>query len=241
MNRRIPNSAWNIIAVFFIAWFGVAGWLLLDGDTSPTVQLAFALCGSLGLLTGSTGGLFRGAGRGLGRIWISNQNSGCLASVLFLLMFVGAILGPVFVNCYHRAGKARVASDLKREGLQLLEYADKHNGLLPENMRGKNVYRCIRPVARRKQDRLGPFVWCGSLSGLRVKHVATPERVAVAYTREPDDAYRPVLYLDGHVKYVYTQDQLNKILRERTALLVKAKRLKGKRILPGYNKRYGSE
>jgi hypothetical protein len=230
MRHKLPHPIWNLIALFFVAWFGIAGWLLLDGDTSPVVQLAFALCGSLGLFAGSTGGLYRGAGRILSRIRIRNQNIGCLSLTLFCLMIVGAVMAPIFIHGFHRVKVERVASALKSEGFQLLEYADKHGGVLPENMRGKNVYRYIRPVAKREQDHLGPFVWCGSLSGLRVKDVANPKRVVVAYTREPDGVYCPVLYLDGHIKSVYTQDQLNKILRERPALLAVAKRRKAERV-----------
>lgn len=234
MNRKVPKSLWNILALFFLASSAIAGWLLVEGDISPVVRLAFALCGSLGLLTGSVGQLFYSLDKllsafgkrcnGMGR-----QNLGCWMGIFVFVALVALILAPVFIVAHQRARSAQIASDLKNEGLQLLEYADKHDGILPANMGRGNIYRYIRSTAKGRNYFRGPFVWCGELGGLQVNDVAHPEEVVVAYATERDGLRCPVLYLDGHVKNAHSRKELRQLLRLRPALIASALQAKTKR------------
>lgn len=234
MNRKLPKSLWNTLALFFLASSAIAGWLLVEGDTSPVVRLAFALCGSMGLFTGSVGQLFctfdkllSAFGKRCNRI--GRQNLGCWIGIFIVISFIALILAPVFIVAHQRARSAQIASDLKNEGLQLLEYADKHDGILPADMGRGNVYQYINSTVKGSNYFRGPFVWCGELGGLQLDDIAHPEHVVVAYATERDSLRYPVLYLDGHVKNAYSRNELRKLLRLRPALIAPALQAKAKR------------
>ncbi|MBC8139374.1 MAG: hypothetical protein H8F28_26150 [Fibrella sp.] len=73
-----------------------------------------------------------------------------------------------------------------------------------------------------------PLAWCGELSGLRLEYIAHPEQVVVAYSPRPIGSYYGVLFLNG-VSYSREKPELDRLLRERPALIAPAKREKAKR------------
>ena len=219
MSRRLSKAVWNALAVFFAAWCLVAVWLLLGGDESPVVRLAFAVCAAIGVYAGSVSGLFRTLRRVLN--WIDRKSLCGWCAGLTAALVTYALLSPTFQLAQSKSYTSRVASYVKEEGYQLRTYSERHDGTLPPDM-------------KRWRDAQNLLVWSVALNGLRTSDIATPENVVVAYTRENigNDIHpygQAVLYLDGRVKYAITRQALLDELRERPALLAHAQRAKAKR------------
>lgn len=214
--NHLPKAFWNVIAVLLVAGFGVAAWLLIGGDTSPPIRLAFAVSGSLGLLSVSRGGIFLLAGRAYlrARRW----QRGCVVTTCVITIIVG-VLTPPFIDFRDGMRTYSMSVPLFMEQRELSEYASKHGGSFPPDMHSDHIYRYIK-----KQSLGVSLVWCSALGGLREGDMADARRIVAAYAREPVGRYRPVLFLNGYKEDVIEDNHLLKMLRERPALLAHAKR-----------------
>ncbi len=229
MYAVLPKPVWSLLFAVFLAAFSVTSGLLLGGDRSFTIRLAFAVCGCIVVHTGRVGGAFYAARCGL-RSWhdlcVRKRLHGW-ACGMFVLSSLMALLALPFLQARHMARIAGVGGELKVYGLALSEYAEANNGTLPPHTDRKRIdaylashRRHISPASTTKFGK--PFVWCNALGGLRLNDIEKPDEVIVAYACEPAGSYGyAVLYLDGHVKHL-RQNRLREQLREREALLAPA-------------------
>ena len=226
MKIKLSQPLWNLLAVIFAGGFFAAAFYLLCGNASAMVRMTLAVCGFASLWAGQNGGIVRGVGvtKALSAM---RRNAGCLTTVFVLGAIVVAILAPVFLQVRDYARRAAISSDLKREGLSLIQYAQSHKGYLPPQTGRGQVYRDIRSTFVPGRDYGRPFVWCADLGGLRWRDVKKPEAVVAAYSVQPRRSYL-VLFLDGHIRSRGKTD-LDEALRERPALLAPALAAKAKR------------
>ncbi|MBC8143191.1 MAG: hypothetical protein H7Y38_17330 [Armatimonadetes bacterium] len=236
MPANLPKPVWNLFAVFFAAWGAASAWLLVGGESSPVVRLAFALCGAATLFAGSVGGLFRAVGRGTVRVlsWLTGEKLGCWMGVLVVIALFASVLVPVFQQAHSKSEVASQCSELKQEGLALHLYANEHNEILPPDMRenylnvslASNVTQGYFTNALRR----GGNVWCKEFAGLRLSDIAHPEKIVAAYSRKSFGGHgHAVLYLDGHVQCAHNKVKLARQLRQRPSLLAHAVRARAKR------------
>ena len=228
----LPRAIWNILFAFFLICSCVSGWLLWDGDPSPIVRLAFAVCSSLCLFTGKIGHSFYQIWKCLWAIYngVIRLHWGCLISLL-IFGVLAIVLTPVFLQAQSMANFSCVLSDIKQEGVALITYAQDHGDTFPPDMRQGKVYNFIKPVLT-KQSLGRPFIWCGELSGLKRNDFTYPEEVVAAYASQPIRGWGyAVLFLDGHVKATPTRTTLLKYLKPRQKLVYLAKQAHVKRSL----------
>ena len=226
MTINLSQPLWNLLAVFFAGGFAGAAAGLFCGDTSATTRFLFATYGFAALWTGQNGGLVRGVGV-TKTVSVLRRNAGCLTALLVLGTVAVTILAPVFIQARNYARSAAISSDLKREGLSLIQYAQWHKGYLPPQTGRGQIYNHIRNTFDPTRDFGRPFVWCADLGGLRWRDVRKPEAVVAAYSVRPRKQYS-VLFLDGSVRH-RGKIKLDNLLRERPALLAPALRAKAKR------------
>jgi hypothetical protein len=228
MKTQLPKSIWTILFFFFLFPFLSASAVLLGGDRSSVVRLAFALCGFVILYIGGTHGLFPTLRHGA-RWWhelSARKQFRQWLCVGMILSCTVLILTPPFLQARSMARAASLSSELKIYGLALLEFAGANHGNLPPHTGRKHIGTYLSPhyrVSSLPTTGFGkPFVWCNALSGLRLRDVKKPEEVIVAYACQPAGSFGyAALYLDGHVKYLRHQ-QLREQLRDREALLAPA-------------------
>jgi hypothetical protein len=224
MRLKISHPVWHLLSVFFLVWFIVIGGLLINGETSPVVRLAFALCGSFCLVAGSRAGWVRPR--------LPKPSVGWIVGFLVCGMLTAIVL-PVILLARDIARKSAMHRDLRIEGQRLLKYAEDHDGVLPPKIGGRSVYKYIASAeTEAKGGSYGrPFVWCADLSGLHLAEIPNRENLVVAYSTDPVGKSYGVLFLSGY-SFSRTKHQLDQLLRERPALIAKAKRLKAKRATP---------
>ncbi len=234
---NLPKPVWNLLAVFFAAWGVASAWLLLGGDTSAVVRLAFALCGAAVLFAGSVGGLLRAVGQVI-HWFFSGKPGKCLVASA-VLFFLWATFSPVFTLSREKVRLTSTMSDMKNEGLALLFYAESHEGILPPDMRNGYIDTSLATHIHYrdfgKYPPYGkPYVWCKQLAGLRLSDIAKPEEVVAAYSRVHKERgtnreVYVVLFLDGHAKRFLERQKTLNLIRERPALLAHAVRVKANR------------
>lgn len=229
MKNNPPAAAWNVLAAFFLAWLITSALLMIGGDESPELRFAFAFSGFMCIGAGFRGSLFKGFRLGIASI--QRKHLYCMLSLLSGVLMVAALFVPVVIQLRDYGQKSVNHSALRREGASLLEYVEKHNGILPLKMGGSNVYKYITGAQTQEGPIIvgHPFVWCGELSEIRLTDVAQPEKVVLAYTTQPIGSDYGVLFLTG-ISYSRKKHELDRLLHERPGLLADAIHARDKRV-----------
>lgn len=214
---------YGIFAVFFFAWCAVAGYLLLGGDTDPVTRLVFAGCGVSGVFAALRGGLANY------RLNI-NRNTfrvpvwGRVVLVLFALVAGGLWFAVRSVNSFY--ADDFTSYPMREQVVALQEYAEKHEGYLPPDMRSETVtrYLGLRFRTPHPEKRGEPYVWNNRLSGRKIAAFKTPEKVVAVYSQPISKrGDRVVIFLDRHSRYHVYPKELQQMLRESDAEIAKAK------------------
>ncbi|MBC7807072.1 MAG: hypothetical protein H7145_13085 [Akkermansiaceae bacterium] len=240
MNRKLPTFLGKLAAIFFFAWFTMAGWFLFCGDDSPVMRLAFAVCGCLWLFADSHGGLSQRLRQQISSVheWSCRKRLYGWAVGVILVSFP-VCYGVEFLNGvrdFYREGHVRY--EIVREGEAILNYTVEHGGILPSNLHGAADDRDFLRKETRKEPPTKPpgmpFIRQGELSGLSITDIREPGKVIVMYSREtPGQDGRVAFFLDGNAKIIRDRVRFSILLREQGSHLAHAVNAKVMRLAKG--------
>ena len=210
--NRPPAAVWVFLTFLFgIALICVIPVWLLDGSGSPAARLAVAVSGFWFVFAERRGGLVRGTARAVRaaflRIRCSRSFVCCLLALALCVAYFAFDQTSRF-GCRVKAPYAVVVSDLKQDGVALIQYAAEHEGALPPRLDRAKIGGYLAPYLYSDfylVDRMShkPFVWRTALAGADTGQIADKDNVIAAYSSvhvSGDDLRRLVLFLDGHVK-----------------------------------------
>ncbi|MBC8143192.1 MAG: hypothetical protein H7Y38_17335 [Armatimonadetes bacterium] len=224
MPKPSPIS-YNLFALFFAFCGAVTLYLLAGGDTAPEIRLSFAVCGMLTVYAATMGGLFRHV-----KIKPAAFRVPVWGRVVLVLLATGAwILWQLVSQLRESYADTFAKSGMTQHYMALEEYAKKHNGTLPPDMRSDKIARYLGIRFRTADTKWHgqPYVWNNKLAGKKI--AAFPERanVVVLYSQPiTKRKTRVVLFLNGRTDYGVSAKELTRLLRESDTSITAAKRSK---------------
>jgi hypothetical protein len=201
--ETLSSRVWDVLALAGVAATVLQGELLLLSHGTPFARAAFALTGIVSVACIRRSRL-------MAKQWDWVRSRGVwIAAWSFCLVFLAAMLFPVFAKARARNHVTSDASKLKMIALAFQQYAQDYDGLLPSQGRQRSLRNLVSPYLNSEEEWKTNggdyFIVNTAVMGSSVRSFPdSGSSVVLAYSptlrkRSDDVPYRLVTFLDYRV------------------------------------------